>query len=89
MSTIQDSDDETPKVSYEDIYQQSYNAFHDSQVPDHPKTLTHVDVTGRANMVDVGGKEITQRSATAIASIEIGQEAYKLVSENGMKKGDT
>ena len=38
-------------------------------------------------MVDVGEKKVTKRSATAVASIDIGPEAYKLVSENGIKKG--
>jgi hypothetical protein len=55
---------------------------------DDRKTLTHVDLTGRANMVDVGDKSVTRRSAKAVAEIMIGAEAYKLVADNAIKKGD-
>lgn len=50
--------------------------------------LTHTDETGRAEMVDVGGKPITPREACARASIWLGPEAFALVKENKMKKGD-
>ncbi len=33
------------------------------------KSLTHFDVRGNAHMVDVGGKEITERVAVARASV--------------------
>ena len=74
--------------SYEDVYQSSYNAHAASKVFAGQKELSHVDGSGRANMVDVGDKEVSKRAATAVASIYIGPEAYKLVSENGLKKGN-
>ena len=33
-------------------------------------------------MVDVGNKDITKRFARAVAIIDIGETAYKLVSDN-------
>ena len=83
--------DSNKNVTYEDIYQESYNAhvatLKTSQQSS-PLNLTHVDGTGRANMVDVGDKNVTLRSAKAVAYIDIGADAYKLVSDNAMKKGD-
>ncbi len=49
--------------------------------------LTHIDDRGRARMVDVGEKSITQRSATARARVRMSAEALCLVVE-GSKKGD-
>ncbi|KAK3599625.1 hypothetical protein CHS0354_029081 [Potamilus streckersoni] len=51
-------------------------------------TLTHVDVTGRMTMVDVGSKPETDRTAVASAIITLGFEAFQLVKENKIKKGD-
>lgn len=82
---------------YEDMYRNSYNAYISkaSSASDEltsssssSANLTHVDVTGRANMVDVGDKNVTLRSAKAVAFVDIGPDAYKLVAENAMKKGD-
>ena len=50
--------------------------------------LTHIDASGRARMVDVGEKEITERSATAEAIIDLLPETLKLIMEGGHKKGD-
>ncbi|PTN09934.1 cyclic pyranopterin monophosphate synthase MoaC [Mangrovibacterium marinum] len=52
------------------------------------KKLTHIDDTGRANMVDVGHKSQQSRSATAEGFISLNAETVKLVGENQMKKGD-
>ena len=49
--------------------------------------LTHIDDHGRARMVDVGEKAITQRSATARARVKMSAQALRLVVE-GSKKGD-
>ena len=49
--------------------------------------LTHIDDRGRARMVDVGEKAITQRSATARARVKMSAQALRLVVE-GSKKGD-
>ncbi len=50
--------------------------------------LTHIDASGQARMVDVGKKEITERSATAEAIIDLLPETLKLIMEGGHKKGD-
>ena len=50
--------------------------------------LTHIDASGQARMVDVGEKEITERSATAEAIIDLLPETLKLIMEGGHKKGD-
>lgn len=49
--------------------------------------LTHVDETGAARMVDVGGKTVTRRRAVARGAVRMSPEALELVRE-GSKKGD-
>ena len=48
--------------------------------------LTHIDASGRAQMVDVSGKAITQRTATAQGKVIMSQEAFDLSGPS--KKGD-
>jgi len=50
--------------------------------------LTHLDKHGHANMVDVSDKHETIRVATAQGRITMSSEAFRLVLENGHKKGD-
>ena len=50
--------------------------------------LTHFNEQGRAKMVDVGEKEITQRSATAAARVLVSPETFEKIKTGGMKKGD-
>ncbi|XP_021491917.1 molybdenum cofactor biosynthesis protein 1 isoform X2 [Meriones unguiculatus] len=50
--------------------------------------LTHVDSQGRATMVDVGGKPVTERVAVASAVVLLGPVAFELVRQNQLKKGD-
>ncbi|HEX9693267.1 MAG TPA: cyclic pyranopterin monophosphate synthase MoaC [Gemmatimonadales bacterium] len=50
-------------------------------------TLTHVDDAGRARMVDVGGKPVTLRTATAEGWIRMGAEAIAMVEGNTGPKG--
>ena len=50
--------------------------------------LSHVDDTGKAAMVDVGGKDITSRQATAKGSVLMLPETLALIKANGVKKGD-
>jgi cyclic pyranopterin phosphate synthase len=52
------------------------------------KSLSHVDGTGKANMVDVGAKPQQFRMATASGHITLGGETLALIRENKMKKGD-
>lgn len=49
---------------------------------------SHVDADGKARMVDVGGKEITKRMASASATVRLNPEAFSVVKENRSKKGD-
>ena len=53
-----------------------------------PGSLTHVDGTGRASMVDVSLKRETLRSATASARVLLGREAFEAVAANTLAKGD-
>ena len=50
--------------------------------------LSHVDGEGRARMVDVGGKPVSVRSATAEGRVRMSREAYALVAEQSIAKGD-
>ncbi|KAL4237320.1 hypothetical protein ACF0H5_002038 [Mactra antiquata] len=59
-----------------------------SDEQDVSKTLTHTDDSGKLNMVDVGDKKDSSRTAVAMGTIILGKDAYKLVLENRLKKGD-
>jgi cyclic pyranopterin phosphate synthase len=50
--------------------------------------LSHVDEAGRARMVDVGDKAVTVRTAVAEGVIRMSPDAYRLVAERGVTKGD-
>jgi cyclic pyranopterin phosphate synthase len=50
--------------------------------------LTHVDDKGRAHMVDVGEKEVTQRTAVAGGFIEMKPETLALIIADSAPKGD-
>ena len=50
--------------------------------------LTHFDKKGAAHMVDVGDKDVTERVATASASIKMAPETLKLIQDGDTKKGD-
>ena len=50
--------------------------------------LTHLDSAGNAHMVDVSEKDVTSRSATAKAVVEMQPETLRLVLEGKAKKGD-
>ncbi len=50
--------------------------------------LTHTDESGRAHMVDTGGKTVQHRIAIASGRINTLPETLRLVGENMMKKGD-
>jgi cyclic pyranopterin monophosphate synthase len=51
-------------------------------------SLTHFNQSGEAQMVDVGGKAVTQRMAVTEGYIEMLPETLKLIMEGGHKKGD-
>ena len=50
--------------------------------------LTHVDESGAARMVDISGKDVTARSATARGSVEVSAEVLRLLRGDGVPKGD-
>lgn len=50
--------------------------------------LTHFDASGNAHMVDVGGKEQTERTATARGAVHMAGETFALIRDGGVKKGD-
>jgi cyclic pyranopterin monophosphate synthase len=50
--------------------------------------MTHLDEAGRARMVDVGGKDETERRAVARARVEVSAETARAVREGDAPKGD-
>lgn len=50
--------------------------------------LTHTDEAGKARMVDVNHKTVTERLAVASAVVHVGPEIAKLIEQNSVKKGD-
>lgn len=53
-----------------------------------PKTLTHLDASGSASMVDVGDKSVTERVAIARTSVTMQPETLRMITEGNAKKGD-
>ena len=49
--------------------------------------LSHLE-QGRARMVDVGAKPVTARMAVAEGAVRMSLEAYRLVAEQAVTKGD-
>ncbi len=52
------------------------------------KRLTHLDETGRATMVDVGDKAVTERVAVARGRVAMRPDTLALIVAGNMKKGD-
>jgi cyclic pyranopterin phosphate synthase len=52
------------------------------------RRLTHVDAEGAARMVDVSGKDVTVRTATATGRVTVSAEVVALLREGGLPKGD-
>lgn len=50
--------------------------------------LTHVNEYGKANMVDVTDKQVTQRQAVAEGYISMSKEAFDMLKDNTHAKGD-
>jgi len=50
--------------------------------------LSHIDETGAAHMVDVGGKATTERLAVAESIVVMQPNTRKLILEDGLPKGD-
>jgi cyclic pyranopterin phosphate synthase len=50
--------------------------------------LTHVDAAGKARMVDVSGKDVTRRVATAQAVVTMQPGTLEKIRQNELAKGD-
>ncbi len=50
--------------------------------------LSHIDDKGRARMVDVTGKPVTLREATAKGSVGMKRETLQLIADGKIAKGD-
>ena len=50
--------------------------------------LTHFDAAGQAHMVDVGGKQATQRVAIATGRIRMAAATFELIRSGTAAKGD-
>ncbi|EGG94111.1 Molybdenum cofactor biosynthesis protein C [gamma proteobacterium IMCC1989] len=50
--------------------------------------LTHINQNGNAHMVDVSGKAITTRTASAVGYVSMQAETLQLIVDGGHKKGD-
>jgi cyclic pyranopterin phosphate synthase len=50
--------------------------------------FSHLDGEGAARMVDVGGKEVVRRSATAAGSVRMSTGTVELLREKALPKGD-
>lgn len=51
-------------------------------------TLTHIGADGQANMVDVGEKAETQRTAIAEGTVTMQPETLQMIRDGNAKKGD-
>ena len=50
--------------------------------------FTHFNEQGRAKMVDVGKKPLSQRTAVAAGRVLVNRQTFDLIRSGGMKKGD-
>ena len=50
--------------------------------------FTHFNEQGRAKMVDVGEKPVSQRVAVAAGRVLVNAHTFELIRSGGMKKGD-
>ncbi len=50
--------------------------------------FSHIDEQGRARMVDVAGKDVTQRRAIAGMEVRLSAETFRLLKEQALPKGD-
>ena len=50
--------------------------------------LTHIDDSGAARMVDVSGKDVSTRTATARGLVVVNDEVRRLLRDGALPKGD-
>ena len=60
----------------------------DATEPDGMSGLTHLDEHGAARMVDVAGKDVTARTATARATVRMSPGTAALLASGNLPKGD-
>jgi cyclic pyranopterin monophosphate synthase len=53
-----------------------------------PRQLTHLDERGHARMVDVGAKDVTERTAVATCRVVMAPETARRLSTGDLPKGD-
>src|SRR5438552_15312847 len=51
-------------------------------------TLTHIDASGEARMVDVSAKQATERTAVAEGHVVMSKTTLELIVSGNAKKGD-
>ena len=51
------------------------------------KEFSHIDQNGKVKMVDVSGKEVTNRTARAVGEIKMQAETLKMIKKGELKKG--
>ncbi|WP_026123904.1 cyclic pyranopterin monophosphate synthase MoaC [Nocardiopsis chromatogenes] len=59
-----------------------------SAPPPHPSGFTHLDSAGAARMVDVTGKDVSARSATASGRVRVRAEVVEALRSGTVPKGD-
>lgn len=52
------------------------------------KDFTHFNEQGRARMVNVGEKPVSERTAIAAGRVYVNENTFALIKSGGMKKGD-
>lgn len=52
------------------------------------RQFTHIDANGNAVMVDVSGKAVTSRTASAVGRISMSRDCFDMVAQGRAKKGD-
>ncbi|MDD7908594.1 cyclic pyranopterin monophosphate synthase MoaC [Pseudovibrio exalbescens] len=57
-------------------------------MPEKSTTLTHLNASGEAHMVDVSGKAETSRTARARGSVRMKLETLEMILSGNAKKGD-
>jgi len=50
--------------------------------------FTHLDEHGAARMVDVSGKDVSVRTATARGRVQVSDDVIRLLRDNALPKGD-
>lgn len=65
-----------------------YYSDYKKSYEEHAKTLSHINQSGKAVMVDIKDKNVTLRKAKATASVLVGSKVLGLIKANNVQKGD-